>query len=138
MLTSLISLYIISLPESIINRRNSEETIKRERSKILISIIQNDDPEIQTMSMNILRHTYPQMDSILTSLENHLLKRSMSDAVAKINTEIMILQQKRNALYDDYELMADISQKEIISNNIAILDIQIKQEQSSLSLYQQK
>ena len=75
---------VIQKPESIINRQNSEETISRERAKLLLEIINYDKPEKVYQGFSIIKETYPNSTEWMTRIEKAIFntaKRNISDNI---------------------------------------------------------
>ena len=75
---------VIQRPESILNRQNSEETISRERAKLLLEVINYDNPEKVYQGLSIIKETYPNSNEWMTRIIkviSQTAKQNISDNI---------------------------------------------------------
>ncbi len=81
---AIILFIVIRKPESVVNRQNSEETISRERAKLLLEVINYDKPEKVYQGFSIIKETYPNSNEWMSRIEKVIFntaKRSISDNI---------------------------------------------------------
>jgi hypothetical protein len=62
--SSIVLFCMIQRPESILNRRLSNETINQNRAKLVLDLFENnDDPAIQLVGLYIIENSYPSEDA---------------------------------------------------------------------------
>jgi RNase H-fold protein (predicted Holliday junction resolvase) len=59
---SILLFFIIQKPESILNRKLSQETISRERAKLVLDLIKEEDPRKLSLGLSIIESSYPETD----------------------------------------------------------------------------
>ncbi len=64
--------FLITRPDTLLNRRASEETIARERAKLLIDILKEKDPELRKQGLAIIKGAYPTDNQWIVEIENKL------------------------------------------------------------------
>lgn len=121
---------IVQQPESFINRKTSEETILRERTKLLLQIIKEEEPEVKALSVKILKATYPDLNEILSRVEDNLLHVSSNESIVKIQEEIFSLKERRKLLLNEKNNTENTVKKNILDNNINLIDIEISKKRN--------
>lgn len=71
----------IQKPESLLNREQSEDSISRERAKLLIEILKEDDPEKRVDGLTIIKEVYGDQNSKWANkkIEDALLAKAMKE-----------------------------------------------------------
>jgi len=59
---SIIVFLLIKQPESIINKKSSEEAISRERAKLILELLKYDDPDKIIMGLEVIEVSYPKTE----------------------------------------------------------------------------
>lgn len=100
---SVILFIFIQNPESILNRKNSEETTSRERAKLILEVINYDNPEKIYQGLQIIKYSYPNTNDWMTKIENAILKNAkfmlseeLSQKYRKLNEQKKCLEELMN------------------------------------------
>ena len=134
---------IIQQPESILNQKSSQETISRERAKLLLQIIREEDPELRKQSIEILKASYPSTDNEwINNIENYIDSKAKNEIAEELIKEYDRLQTKK----EEYEekLRSEIRgssvsgygpKARIIKSNIEIVDSKIDEVLEAFKIY---
>ena len=151
---------MIQMPESVLNKKNSQETMNRERAKLILDVIHdNKDFENIVLELSVIGMAYPESDTIwLSDIKNIYLtmldKQNNSDILSSIdstkNKRIVTVRMELDELYDRKEKYqrelileasgAGMSKKNgigpiyrMIKNQIDKIDIQIIMRENELA-----
>lgn len=84
-LGAIIVFWFIQQPESILNRASSQETIARERAKLMLEWIKEKDPEKQANALAVIKAAYGESgDSWIRNLEARLESKAQTSAVESL------------------------------------------------------
>ncbi|GEM_PF-5510027 len=92
-LGSIIVFIIVTRPESILNRRATQELVSRERAKLILELIQEKDPRKISLGLSVIEASYP------NSEEEWFIK--LKKAIEKENNAIEQLIEKYNDLLEN-------------------------------------
>ena len=56
---SIILFWVVQRPESILNQQTSKESISRERAKLILDLIKEDDPQKLALGLSVIEASYP-------------------------------------------------------------------------------
>lgn len=100
---SIILFWVIQRPESIINQKASKETISRERAKLILELINEDDPQKLALGVSVIEATYPKTEEEwFTRLKNTLEVEAEIDAVNELTERYQQLIIKRQEKYEEF------------------------------------
>lgn len=119
---SIILFFIIQKPESAINSRNSEETINRERAKLILQILQEKNPEIRDKGLKIVKATYPSISKVLDSIESQI-EQTTSIEIQSMKLEE--LENKKALIEENIKKSNSPIEKSLLENNLEMVKIQI-------------
>ena len=90
---SIILFWVIQRPESILNQKTSKESISRERAKLILDLIKEDDPQKLALGLSVIEASYP-------STEEEWFLKLKKTFESQSNIKIV------NDLYDKYEKLS--------------------------------
>lgn len=100
-LGAIVVFWFIQQPESILNRASSKETIARERAKLMLVWIKEEDPQKQADALAVIKAVYGESDDgWIRKLESRLQSKAQTSAVNKLlkqHAELVIKAQKLKA-----------------------------------------
>ncbi|WP_052600294.1 hypothetical protein [Aureispira sp. CCB-QB1] len=130
---------IIQRPESILNQRLSQETISRERAKLLLQVIKEKDPELRKQGIEILKASYPVIDNEwINEIENYNETKARNEIAKKLFKEYNRLKLKKKELEE--ALQVEITkgygpQAKNIRTNIKMINSKIDEVIESFRIY---
>lgn len=98
---AIILFLIIKRPESIINQKASEETINRERAKLVIDLLKEEDPQKILLGISVIKASYPASDlSWINTIEHTYEEKSNYKLIRDLNKHYEQLLDDRNKYRD--------------------------------------
>ena len=99
---SILLFVIIQQPESIVNRRNSEESINRERAKLILDkVINEDDPKKRLLAFDVIRSSYPDSEEEYFKTIEYLINEDRLLFSTNLITKIDDLKEEKKLLMND-------------------------------------
>jgi hypothetical protein len=96
---SIILFLLITRPESLLNQKSSHETINRERAKVLIDIVKEKDPKTRKRSLEILKASYPEIESDwINDIEEQLTIEADNDLKTENKKRLRELESQKDEL----------------------------------------
>lgn len=134
---------IIQRPESIINRKASQETISRERAKLLLNVIKEKDPELRKLSLEILKDAYPESDNKwLKNVEEYISTKAINEISQEAVNEYSNLVSQREKLKQELKEQLNNSNNSendtrirIVRSNIKLIETKIDEIVEAVKIY---
>jgi len=99
---ALIAFWVVTQPESLLNRAASKETIARERAKLLLDALKEPDLEKRLASLRIIRVAYGTEDvGWLNDMEKELREKVKDEEAAQYLKRLEALRAKYEALAEE-------------------------------------
>ncbi len=124
--------FLIQKPESVINRKSSIETINRERSKLVLQILKEDNPLVRAKALKIIRATYPSISGVLDSIEIEIEESTQSEIIVTYKNKLKELEEKKKVIENNIKKSEDQLEIQVLQNNLEMVEIEIKNIQSFL------
>ena len=124
---------LIQRPESILNRKSSEESINRERAKLIIDVLKEKDPEARAKSIQVIKETYPNLNDVIDSIENSIESNANIQILSDLEFKLTELGIKRSTLKKALENSQSDVEKRILRTNLELVELQIKDIQNQIN-----
>lgn len=131
-IVSAIFFYIVTRPESLLNRKASEETINRERAKLLLDLLKENDLDKIEKGFEIIRFAYRGTDSLWF---NSLYQRLHKDAIEKLQEEYEKLKNERENLQIKLIQASSDNQIRKIEIDFRYIDFKVNEIKDKLKKY---
>ena len=123
---------LIQRPESIINRKASQETLDREKAKLLINILSEKDLMTKKYSFMALK-VYPSMNSDLQKVQNEIEKSLQFEYQETLLAKIRELEFKIKQFDGVQRCVSDEVNKNLIISNKRMAEILLNDYKAKLS-----
>lgn len=101
---SIILFWVIQRPESILNQKSSKETISRERAKLILDLIKEDDPQKLALGLSVIQASYPETEEEwFLRLKETFEAKSNIKVVNDLTDRYESLSIKREITFEEYK-----------------------------------
>ena len=126
---SVLLFIIIQRPESILNRKSSQESINRERAKIVLDLLKTKkDPNDVLLGLAVLEKSYPETDNdwVQDMIEIFKARAETSNSIKLQETKIKYLQSQVDAMRANISRPNTAQWRELTAIKDSIADVNRK------------
>lgn len=130
---TIVVFFLITRPDTLLNRRMSEDSIARERAKLMIDVLKEKDPELRKQGLIIIKSSYPSDNQWIKSVERSLDLQADYQIKQNINSEYEELEKRKREYQQQRSAYSPNSNDyNIITTKIGFINKQISNLKSRM------